>query len=36
VNDEAEVKALVEADPIMRSGRGFRYDVVPILGLITS
>jgi uncharacterized protein YndB with AHSA1/START domain/uncharacterized protein YciI len=36
VNDEAEVKALVEADPIMRSGRGFRYDIVPMLGLIAS
>jgi uncharacterized protein YndB with AHSA1/START domain len=36
VTDEAHVKALVEADPIMKSGRGFRYDVVPMLGLIAS
>ncbi|MBZ9763290.1 SRPBCC domain-containing protein [Mesorhizobium sp. CA8] len=32
--DEAEVKALTDADPTVRSGRGFRYEILPMMSTI--
>jgi len=35
VASEAEVAALTEADPVIRSGLGFRYEVLPMMSAIT-
>ncbi|TIX21521.1 MAG: ATPase, partial [Mesorhizobium sp.] len=31
---EAEARAVTDADPVARSGRGFRYEILPLLSVI--
>ncbi|OHV89604.1 hypothetical protein ORS3428_14625 [Mesorhizobium sp. ORS 3428] len=31
---EAEAKAVTDADPTVRSGRGFRYEILPMMSTI--
>ncbi|MGZ4267728.1 MAG: YciI family protein [Solirubrobacteraceae bacterium] len=32
---EDEARALADGDPVLRSGRGFSAEIVPMLGLVT-
>jgi len=32
--DEAEVAAFEAGDPVVRSGRGFRYEVLPMVSAV--
>ncbi|RWX63230.1 ATPase [Mesorhizobium sp. M4B.F.Ca.ET.089.01.1.1] len=34
VGTEAEARAVTDADPVVRSGRGFRYEVLPMMSVI--
>ncbi|WP_245433321.1 SRPBCC domain-containing protein [Mesorhizobium sp. WSM3866] len=34
VGTEAEARAVTEGDPVARSGRGFRYEILPMMGTI--
>jgi len=34
VGSEAEAKAIAEADPVVRSDRGFRYEILPMISTI--
>jgi uncharacterized protein YndB with AHSA1/START domain len=36
VADEAQVRAIEERDPAIRSGKGFRYEVLPMAGAMTA
>lgn len=32
--DQAEVRGLTDADPIVQSGRGFAYEILPMLSIM--
>jgi uncharacterized protein YciI len=34
VGSEAEARAVTDADPVSRSGRGFRYEILPMISVI--
>lgn len=34
VGSEAEARAVTEGDPVARSGRGFRYEILPMISTI--
>ncbi|MDX8515023.1 YciI family protein [Mesorhizobium captivum] len=34
VGSEAEAEAVTDGDPVARSGRGFRYEILPMLSTI--
>jgi len=34
VDSEAEARAVTDADPVSRSGRGFRYEILPMISVI--
>jgi uncharacterized protein YciI len=35
VEDEAAARAYTAADPVIRAGRGFRYEILPMLALVS-
>jgi uncharacterized protein YciI len=35
VEDEAAARAYVAEDPVIRAGRGFRYEILPMLALVS-
>ncbi|RWD89411.1 YciI family protein [Mesorhizobium sp.] len=34
VGSEAEARAVTDGDPVVRSGRGFRYEILPMMSAI--
>ena len=34
--DDQDARTLVDGDPVIRAGRGFRCDIFPMLGLVIS
>lgn len=34
VGSEAEARAITEGDPVSSSGRGFRYEILPLISAI--
>ncbi|TIO74697.1 MAG: hypothetical protein E5X74_24280 [Mesorhizobium sp.] len=34
VGSEAEARAVTDGDPVVRSGRGFRYEILPMISTI--
>ena len=34
VGSEAEARAITDGDPVSRSGRGFRYEILPLMSAI--